>query len=129
MATSTKQDSISAFFAKYPPRVRELATAARLCVRSAIPDAVETLDESGRVVGYAIGAGYSGLVCTIIPSKTGLKLGVVRGAELPDPNGLMEGAGKRHRYLQISTTSDVERPGIAELLQAARRAAIRKPTA
>ena len=115
--------SIPDFFAGYPAKVRELATSLRKLIRSAIPDAAETLDEPGRVVGYAVGSGYSGLVCTIIPSKTGVKLGVVGGAELEDPNGLLEGAGKKHRYVQFTTQADLERGGIRELLQAAREAA------
>ena len=118
MARTT--DAISAFFAGYPLAIAELATALREFVRSTLPDASETLDEQGRVVGYAIGAGYSGLICTIIPSKTGLKLGIVRGAELPDPRGILEGSGKRHRYVQITRQSDLERPGLAELIASAR---------
>lgn len=116
-------DSVAAFLASYPSVVRELAASLRNIIRSAIPDASETLDEPGRVVGYAIGAGYSGLVCTIIPSRAGVKLGIVRGAELSDPQGLLEGAGKRHRYVQINQPSDLDRAGIEELLKGAREAA------
>ena len=122
-----QQDSIARFFARYPTRVSDLATSLRDAIHAAIPDAVETLDEPGRVVGYAVGAGYSGLVCTIIPSKTGVKLGIVRGAELSDPRGLLEGAGKRHRYVQFNEPRDLERAGIEELLKAARDAASPKP--
>lgn len=120
------KDSIAAFFAGYPANVAALATALRDFVRSAIPDASETLDEQGRVVGYAVGSGYAGLVCTIIPSKSGVKLGVVRGADLPDPRGLLKGGGKRHRYVQVTQRSDLDRPGLADLLAAARSAASSK---
>ena len=67
------KDPIDAFFATYPPAVRELAASVRAFVRSTIPDVSETLDEPGRVVGYGIGAGYSGIVWTIIPSKAGVE--------------------------------------------------------
>jgi hypothetical protein len=116
------RDKVDSFFATYPSAVRELAAALRAFVRSTIPDASETLDEPGRVVGYGIGAGYSGLVCTIIPSKSGVKLGIARGAELSDPRALLEGSGKRHRYVQINRPSDLDRAGIADLLKAAREA-------
>ena len=119
----TTKDPIASFFAGYPADVAALATSLRDFVRSTIPDASETLDEQGRVVGYGIGAGYSGLVCTIIPSKTGVKLGIVGGAKLPDPRHLLEGSGKRHRYVQITQPSDLDRSGLADLLAAARRAA------
>ena len=119
---SSDQKSFAQFFAGYPSIVGELAVALRRVIRSAIPNTFETFDEPGRVVGYAVGSGYSGLVCTIIPSKTGVKLGIVRGAELSDPQGLLEGTGKRHRYVQFHTLSDLDRGGVEELLKAARAA-------
>ena len=119
----TQKGSLVEFFSRYPPAVGEIAIACVEVIRSAIPNATETLDEAGHVVGYAIGPGYSGLVCTILPSKKGVKLGIVRGAELPDPRGLMEGTGKRHRYVQLNKRSDVDRVGIVDLLKAAQQAA------
>lgn len=116
-------DPVADFFARYPSGVTELAIAARKLIRSAIPEATETLDESGRVVGYAVGPGYSGLVCTIIPSRTGVKIGIVRGADLPDPHALMEGQGRKHRYVQINQRSDLRRAGITALIRNARQAA------
>jgi hypothetical protein len=117
------KDAVAAFFANYSPNVSELAASLRERVHAAVPDAKETLDESGRVVGYGIGSGYSGLVCTIIPSKTGVKLGIVGGAAIDDPQGLLEGPGKRHRYVQFNQPSDLQREGIDQLLKAARRGA------
>jgi type II secretory pathway pseudopilin PulG len=71
-----------------------------------------------------VGSGYSGLVCTIIPSKTGVKLGIVGSARFPDPKGLLEGAGKLHRYVQFTEPAALKRAGIKPLLTAARAAAI-----
>ena len=107
-----KKDSIIEFFAGYPTTVNELATSIRSLIRSAIPDASETLDEPDRVVGYGIGSGYTGLVCTIIPSKTGVKLGIPRSAGMSDPHGLLQGTGKRHRYVQFTQPKDIDRAGI-----------------
>jgi hypothetical protein len=119
----TGDEAFARFFARYPKIVGELAAALRGLIRSAIPNASETLDEPGRVVGYAVGPGYSGLVCTIIPSKSGVKLGIVRGAELPDPQRLLEGTGKRHRYVQFHEHADLQRGGLEQLIEAARDAA------
>lgn len=119
-------DAIVEFLARYPNSVARLAMAVRALILRALPDLDEVLDEPGGVIGFGLGPGYSGLVCTIIPSKTGVRLGIVRGAELPDPLGLLEGTGKRHRYVQFSQPADVGRPGIEELLVAARTAASSK---
>ncbi len=74
------------------------------------------------MVGYGFGTGYKDMICTIILSKTGVKLGIVNGASLADPKGLLEGAGKRHKYVAFSATSDLRKPGIVALLASAAKA-------
>jgi hypothetical protein len=82
----------------------------------------ETADSSAPVIGYAYGPGYRGLVCTLILSKSGVKLGLARGSELPDPHGLLAGAGKVHRHVQLRVVSDLRRPGVSQLVKAAHAA-------
>lgn len=110
---------VAGFLGAYPAAARDLARKLRAIVRAAIPGAREELDRSGRVIGYGFGPGYRGLVCTIIPGKKGVKLGVVNGARLPDPHGLLEGAGKQHRYVAFSKPADLEKTGLKELLRTA----------
>jgi hypothetical protein len=104
---------------KYPAPVRDLALAARKLVIERLPAAQEIVDPSDGVVGYGYGAGYNDLICTLILSKSGVKLGIVRGAELPDPDRLLEGSGKVHRYVQLDAPSDLREPGLMRLLEAA----------
>lgn len=110
---------IEAFLAAYPPEVRELALAARQLVKDVFSEAEETLDESAKIIGYGYGPGYKGLVCTLILSQSGVKLGIVRGTELPDPKGLLRGSGKVHRHVQLQTIADLKKPGLKPLLKAA----------
>src|SRR5262245_1373266 len=88
-------------------------------IRSTLPDTPEIVDRKDRVIGYGFGSGYNDMICTIILSKTGVKLGIVRGAELPDPRGLLEGTGKVHRYVAFARAADVRKPGVKPLLKAA----------
>ena len=118
-----KGDAAREFLAGYPGAVADIGLSLRSIISRAIPEAEETVDRSGRVIGYTVGTGYSGLVCTIIPSKTGVKLGLVGGADLADPHHLMEGSGKRHRYVQFNAKSDLERPGVSDLIVSAKTAA------
>jgi hypothetical protein len=115
----TKHDSVTEFFDEYSGVVPDFARRLREIIRSALPDAREELDRSGKVVGYSYGPGYAGLVCTIILSKTGVKLGVVGSAQMADPTNLLEGAGKRHRYIAFARREDFERAGIRDILHAA----------
>ena len=111
--------NIGAFLAHYPEHVQELAAATRALLTDALPGAAETLDSSAKLLGYSYGPGYKGLVCTLILSQTGVKLGIFRGVELPDPKHLLAGAGKVHRHVQLRTVADLKQPGLRALLKAA----------
>jgi hypothetical protein len=112
----------SSFFAEYPASVAETAKALRATILMSLPKAEETLDRPDRVVGYGFGPGYAGLICTIIPSRTGVKLGLVNGATLPDPAGLLEGAGKRHKYVVVSDPAAAKSAALTALLKSAHAA-------
>ena len=58
----------------------------------------------------------------LILSKSEVKLGLVRGSELADPHGLLEGSGKVHRYIQLRTASDLDRAAVKQLVKAAHTA-------
>jgi len=103
----------------YPPEVKELALEARRVILAAIPGIEEMVDATDKVLGYGFGPGYADLICTIILSKSGVKLGIVGSAALPDPDGLLEGTGKRHRYVRCASRADLARPGVQKLLEAA----------
>lgn len=110
---------IQAFLSAYPPPVQELVHGLRQLVTRTVPGVAETIDPSAKVIGYGFGAGYRNLVCTIIPSQKGAKLGIVRGAELSDPRQLLHGSGKVHRHIAFRNVGDLETPGVKPLLKAA----------
>jgi len=110
---------IEVFLTSYPAEVRELASAARKYLSAVLPNVEETLDKTSKVIGYAYGPGYKGMVCTLILSKTGVKLGIVRGAELADPEHLMQGKGKVHLHVQLKTLMDLKQPALKSLIESA----------
>jgi len=113
------QSDVASFLNTYPAAVAEIGLSVRDTIRAAIPGVRETLDRSARVVGYGFGPGYKDTICTIIPSKKGVKLGIVRGAELPNLDGLLTGAGKIHRHVVVDTVADAKRPQVKQLLKTA----------
>ncbi|HVT41173.1 MAG TPA: hypothetical protein VHE78_19205 [Gemmatimonadaceae bacterium] len=102
----------------YPPDVQALASAARKQLRTWLPRVEEQADATAPVIAYGYGPGYRGMVCTLILSKTGVKLGLVRGRELADPHALLHGSGKVHRYVQLHAVSDLRKPGVHALVKA-----------
>jgi hypothetical protein len=116
---AAKTRTLEELLASYPREVQTLALRTRAFVLDLLPDAQQFVDGSGPYVGYGYGPGYKDLICTIIVSKTGVKLGVVGGATLPDPKGLLEGSGKVHRHVVVKTADDLRKPGVRPLVRAA----------
>lgn len=77
---------------------------------------IEIVD--GNDVGYGWTSGYKGLICVIGVHARWVNLGLADGAGLPDPTGLLQGSGKRHRFVRIEAATDLDRPGMRELLRA-----------
>lgn len=66
-----------------------------------LPGVTEQVDYPAKMVAYCYGQKYVEMVCTLIPSQKGLKLGFYIGVSLPDPEKLLEGTGKISRYVEI----------------------------
>ena len=104
----------------YPPDVEDLARRARAFVLDLMGNAAqESVDASGPYVFYSYAPGYKGLVCSLILSKSGVKLGLAHGATLDDSNKLLEGAGKVHKHIPLKTPADLQKPGVKALVKAA----------
>ena len=112
-------DRVEDVLAAFPPEVRALALQIRQFVVKAVPGSAEMVDPAAGIIGYGFGTGYRDLICTIMPTKAGVNLGIARAIELPDPEGLLEGTGKLHRHIKFRQPSDLKRSGVRQLLVAA----------
>ncbi len=110
---------VQGFLAACPAQAQELALELRRLLLDTVPGIHETVDAPGKVIGYGLGTGYKGLICTIMPTKAGVNLGLAYGAELADPEHLLAGTGKVHRHVKLTCPADLERPAFRALLQAA----------
>jgi hypothetical protein len=57
----------------------------------------------------------------IAPQRGYVRLAFTRGAELPDPAGLLEGTGARMRHVKVRSVADAKRPELVPLIRAAAR--------
>jgi hypothetical protein len=108
--------AIDKLLRSYPEDVQILARQARKQLREWLPDASEGVDAPARMLAYSYGPGYKGMVCTLLLSKSGVKLGLVGGATLADPRGLLAGSGKVHRHVQLRTVRDLQQTGLKQLV-------------
>jgi hypothetical protein len=107
------------FLAPYTPAVQALALKLRALIREVMPEAIEQLDAPAHLIGYGFDRTYKGMICCITLHKTHINLMFARGTELPDPEGLLVGTGKRARHVTIRQAADLERPCVRILLVAA----------
>ena len=119
MPAPTLSPDLKQLFGNYPDGVQELMTGARQLLFAELPGVKEFPDVKSRVIGYGTGVSYKETIATLILSKTGVKIGIVGGASLPDPARLLEGSGKVHRYVAIQKPADLKRPALRSLLKTA----------
>lgn len=111
--------TVTDFLSRYPTHVAERALQLREVIRAALPTIKEEVDESAKMIAYSYGTSYRDLICVLIPSQKGLKLGFNRGTQLADPHQLLEGSGKISRYVVIDPELGITTPAITQLLNAA----------
>jgi hypothetical protein len=112
-------DEITNFLSTYPPHVSTLAEALHTFLLKNLPGISEQLDSSAKIIGYGYGTGYKDMICAIILSRKGIKLGFNKGSELPDPKKLLTGSGKVHKYVEIKSDEDIKSKALKKLLQEA----------
>ncbi|MBI2918956.1 MAG: DUF1801 domain-containing protein [Chloroflexi bacterium] len=88
---------------KAPPEIRELAEALRKLVREVAPEAPERGVKGWRLIAFE----RNGIVCGIQPQKSWVNLIFMRGVELPDPQGVLEGEGKATRAVKVKQLQDI----------------------
>ena len=104
------------FLSNYDARVNSLALKLRQLLLTNLPEITEQVDIPAKMIAYCYGQKYIDLICVIIPSKKGLKLGFNRGTELQDPQKLLEGNGKISRYVPIISQDQIDSNAIKDLL-------------
>jgi hypothetical protein len=82
-----------------PPATRALAERLRAFLRETVPEAEERLYKGGRGAGYRTRA--AGTFCGLFLRDDGASLVFTRGADLPDPHGLLRGDGPGVRYVAL----------------------------
>jgi hypothetical protein len=112
----TTERVIEDFLSQYSEQVIGNAQYLRKLLLTNLPNITEQFDAPARMIAYCYGQKYSELICVIIPSKKGLKLGFNNGVELPDPTKLLKGSGKISRYVEILSEQQINSAEFKNLL-------------
>src|SRR5262245_25871098 len=102
--------------------VKMLAYHVRALLAEIMPNITEVPWAQQKTAGYGVGAKKnSEHFCYIAPQKNHVNLGFMYGADLPDPENLLEGSGRLLRHIKIKNLADLERPAVRTLIQDASR--------
>lgn len=112
-------EAIEKFLADYSEDVFKNAKVLRELIHDNLPEVQEQLDVSAKMIAYCYGQKYTEMVCTLIPSKKGIKLGFYKGVDLHDPEGLLKGNAKLSRYVEVKSQKDIKTQPLTVLLKEA----------
>jgi len=101
----------------HTPEVRAIVEHLRTLVKETVPEAEERVYPGWHAFGYR--HPEAGYFCGIFPYDDMVKLYFEHGASLPDPDGLLEGDGKRTRYVVARTEESLRLSDVKDLLRAA----------
>jgi hypothetical protein len=99
----------------FDPRVIALANRVRRLVMGMIDGVTEAGYPGSKLIGFR----RHGYFAFVQPMRDHVRLGLEHGAALPDFGGLLEGDGKRVRYISIRSARAATSVAVKTLLSAA----------
>lgn len=116
----TRFGTFDELMADTEPALRPIAQRLREIVFEVHPDAVEVVRLGDRAATFGLGPKkMSEAYCYVLPYKGWVNLGFFAGAELPDPDRLLEGTGARLRHVKIRSLDAAEVPAVRALIEVA----------
>ena len=95
-------EPVDKWFSDLDSTLRVIADALRAIIRDVCPDLTETI-KWGNLVYQR-----EGLVCYLAAAKGHVSLGFFNGAGLADPEGILEGKGKKLRHIKVRNLEQAE---------------------
>jgi hypothetical protein len=100
------------------PALADIARALRLAVLTGFPSAVETFDPGDGLLAFGTGRSMRDFRFAIIPHKAHVNLQLADGVDLPNPDGRIEGTGKRIRHVKVRSVEDAGAPWLRAAIAA-----------
>lgn len=94
-------------------------------MRRLLPTAIEVVYDNYNffVIGYSPTERASDSIFSIAAAANGVGLAFLQGATLPDPKKLLQGSGKRNRFVRLPTLAALKSQDVRDLIHVALRQA------
>lgn len=110
-----RRDSIEELLERCRPELRPLVQAARRRILALVPGATERLRPGWGLIGYDAPRYFA----FVVPASDHVRIGFERGVLLEDPAGLLRGAGRQVRHVELRRPADLRSPALAALVRQA----------
>jgi len=116
--THEKPESWDEVLAGHQPHVAAAARAIQTVIVEELPDVVVHFDRGDGLLALGTSSAMRDLHFALIPHEGWLNLQLADGAVLPDPDGIVEGTGKRIRHVKLRSAEVATEPAVRELVRA-----------
>jgi hypothetical protein len=112
---------LDALFARYDPAVETLGRDLLVRLRERLPGATLLVFDNYNAlgIGFSSTEKASGVVLSIVLYPRWVSLFFLKGAGLPDPEGLLQGSGSRVRHIRMTNAAMLDDPAVQALISEA----------
>src|SRR5436190_1852847 len=109
------------FLAKFSPEVEKVARAALAKMRKRLPGATQLVYDNYNALAIAFSPTdrRADIILSIALYPRWVSLFFMRGTTLPDPQKVLKGGGSTVRHVVLEKASDLDKPALAALIDAA----------
>ena len=117
MKTDIRLGTFPEVIASASAEVKQIAEYLRTLIGELHADCIELPRPGERSASYGVGPKkMSEAYAYIMPHKAHVNLGFYHGVNVPDPQNLLEGTGKKLRHIKLHSLPDAQQPAVRELL-------------
>ncbi len=127
---STPAQQLAAMLAKFDPAMEKFGKSAHKKMRALLPTATQMVYDNYNffVIGFGPTDRASEAICSLAMDAKGIRLCFLWGVGLPDPEGLLRGAGNQVRNVWLDSAADLDKPAVKALLaEAVKRSKVPMP--
>jgi len=110
-------DFVEGFLSNYPEEIQAIGRKLRDMAKHAMRGTQEFLYYDA--INYSLSNSPLDRICYIRPLQKRVTLGFLFGRQLDDPHHLLQGIGKRARYVKVRTLEDAKDPALNQLVKVA----------
>jgi hypothetical protein len=103
--------------ASHTPEVQAAARALEAVIREELPDGVVQYDPGNGLLAFGRSMKMRDLQFALIPHTGWVNLQLAAGALLANPDGLIEGTGKRIRHIKVRGAAAAADPRVREAIR------------